>query len=386
MGATQQFTATENDQFGNALTTQPTWTWSVVAGDGVISNGLYTPPDESGSATVQAVGGAQAVTAGVTYLWQAQWNSGNGGSWNTSGDWVNNITQTVIAAPGVRGIAGDTVLFSSTTGSAITLDGANPSLAGLTFSSGSNGYTVGPGTGGTLDLDNGGNSASIAVSAGNQTISAPVGLVSSVVVTPAASSQLTISGGISGAGSSLTMNGGGTLILSGTNNFTGGVSVTSGTLVAASAGAIPSGGSLVVGAGASLLFGPTLTGAPAVITNSSVDAALSAGPVSAARAGYLRSGWACGWRIDSTSVHGVQAATKPVTPVLAVTSAALFTSHASPTQTLLLKTTKLEPSIVTTSPAPGSQTKAHDAVLQFWYMNNSAYGPKEPVQTSWRLP
>ena len=58
-GAAQQFTATENDQFGNALTTQPTWTWSVIAGSGVISNGLYMPPDACGSATVQAVSGAQ---------------------------------------------------------------------------------------------------------------------------------------------------------------------------------------------------------------------------------------------------------------------------------------------------------------------------------------
>jgi hypothetical protein len=53
---TQQFTATALDQFGNAMTSQPTITWSLApASDGTISStGLYTAPDSSGSATVLA--------------------------------------------------------------------------------------------------------------------------------------------------------------------------------------------------------------------------------------------------------------------------------------------------------------------------------------------
>ena len=140
----------------------------------------------------------------------------------------------------MRGVAGDTVLFGSTTGSTITLDGANPSVAGVTFNSGSNGYTIAQGTGGTLYLNNGGNTASIAVSGGNQAIGAPLGLVGSVLLAPVSGSSLAISGPISGVGSALTVDGGGTVTLSGANSFSGGISVTSATLVATSAGAIPS--------------------------------------------------------------------------------------------------------------------------------------------------
>ena len=257
-------------------------------------------------------------------------------------------------------------------GHAITLDGANPSLAGLTFNSGSNGYTIGQGTGGTLYLSNGANSASIAVSAGNQTINAPVGLVGSVVVTPAASSQLTISSAISGAGSSLTVNGGGTLILSGGKRLYRRCerylrNARSGQCRRDSVGS-----SLVVGAGPLCCSVQVNWGAGGHYERF-CGRRVSAGPVSAARVPV------CGWRIHSTSVNGVQTAMKPVTPAPAVTSAALFTPQASPTQPLPLTITKFKPPIVTTDPAESNQTKAHDAVLQFWYTNDSAYGPKRKV-------
>ena len=60
-----------------------------------------------------------------------------------------------------------------------------------------------------MTLDNGTASANIAVTAGSQTISAPVVLDGSVVAAPAAGSRLTISGPISGTGGALTLNGAG---------------------------------------------------------------------------------------------------------------------------------------------------------------------------------
>jgi hypothetical protein len=55
LNGSQQFSATGYDQFGNVLTTQPTFTWAVTAGGGSVnSSGVYTAPSNVGTATVQA--------------------------------------------------------------------------------------------------------------------------------------------------------------------------------------------------------------------------------------------------------------------------------------------------------------------------------------------
>ena len=69
-GTTKQFTATADDQFGNPLTTQPTFTWSLASGGSNInpSTGLYTAPSSgSGTDTVQVTAGSVTGTASVTY-------------------------------------------------------------------------------------------------------------------------------------------------------------------------------------------------------------------------------------------------------------------------------------------------------------------------------
>ena len=54
-GATQQFTATGSDQFGNPLASQPTFTWTTsVAGGTINSSGLFTAPNVTSSGTVTA--------------------------------------------------------------------------------------------------------------------------------------------------------------------------------------------------------------------------------------------------------------------------------------------------------------------------------------------
>jgi hypothetical protein len=68
VGRTQQFTAKAFDQFGNALITQPTFTWAVMSGPGTINNnGLYTGTS-TGTAVIQAtaVGTTISGTATVT--------------------------------------------------------------------------------------------------------------------------------------------------------------------------------------------------------------------------------------------------------------------------------------------------------------------------------
>ena len=278
-----QFTGVASDQFGNALTVQPALNWSVIGGGSIAGNGLYTPPYASGSATVYGTSQGLTAAASVTYSGQAQWASATGGSWGGSGNWQDSATGVILAAaPGVRGIVGDKAAFDSPAGGTVTLDSANPSLAGLAFDS-ANGYTIAPGDpGGTLCLDNGTASANIAIAEGRQTISVPVVLDSSVVVLPAAGSQLTISGPISGEGSSLTLDGNGSLVLSGANSY-GDTTVSDGTLVVANSSALGGGSSLMVGAGAGLLFGSSLdatssaivASAAPVVAPASADATLT---------------------------------------------------------------------------------------------------------------
>ena len=64
-GATQQFSATANDQFGNALVQQPTFTWATTVGS-ITTGGLLTAPLISASGTVTASSGATSGTASVS--------------------------------------------------------------------------------------------------------------------------------------------------------------------------------------------------------------------------------------------------------------------------------------------------------------------------------
>ncbi|MGO9114213.1 MAG: autotransporter-associated beta strand repeat-containing protein [Thermoguttaceae bacterium] len=262
---TQQFAATAVDQFGNVLATQPEFSWSVLGAGTVDSNGNYAPPYAAGSATVVAASGTMTGTYDVTFPGSAQWTSGSNGSWDSSSDWTGTISGAIVADPGLRGVAGDTVVFDSSSPVTVTMDGANPSIAGVVFNDSADDQ-VASGTGGTLQLDNGTESATITVAAGNDAVSAPVLLTSNLVVDPAAGSQLTISGGISGAGQSLTVNDQGTVVLKSANSYSGGTTVSAGTLILANSSAIATGTSLTVGADAALIFGSSVdTSASAVL-------------------------------------------------------------------------------------------------------------------------
>jgi autotransporter-associated beta strand protein len=65
-GLTQQFSASATDQFGNPLTTQPSFTWAVTGGGSITTTGLFTAAATAGTSTVTAsalsVTGQAAVT------------------------------------------------------------------------------------------------------------------------------------------------------------------------------------------------------------------------------------------------------------------------------------------------------------------------------------
>lgn len=70
----QQFTATAWDQFGAALTVQPSFTWAATGYGSVSSSGLYTAPYTSGTASVTASSGALSST-GSSVTASTPWKS-----------------------------------------------------------------------------------------------------------------------------------------------------------------------------------------------------------------------------------------------------------------------------------------------------------------------
>jgi autotransporter-associated beta strand protein len=119
----------------------------------------------------------------------------------------------------------------------ITLDGNK--TAGEILFTGSNSYTLAPGIGGTLFLDNAASPSIINLPAASQTITAPLNFTTAglqIAVAPGAA--LTSSGSISGAGS-ITKLGLGTLFFASPNSYSGPTIVAGGTLVNETNNGIP---------------------------------------------------------------------------------------------------------------------------------------------------
>ena len=214
-------------------------------------------------------------------------------SWAFSGNWTNERV-----AENVGDTADFTAASSATT---VTLDG--DWTAGHLIFSDANSYTITPGTQGTLTLDSGATSASIAVLNGTHSIMAPMVLNSSALVTMASGTALTLSGPIGGAGA-LTVAGSGSVTLSGSNSYSGGTTIDGGTCLVNSANSLPNGGNVSVGAAAVLrlaanIAAPTLgalviaggtfdvNGATVLLEYQNLD------PI-ASIASYLQSGYAGG--------------------------------------------------------------------------------------------
>jgi autotransporter-associated beta strand protein len=171
-------------------------------------------------------------------------------SWNAGGNWQSTALGGNLALPGLRGVPGDSVLFQSGTGALVSLNGASPTLGGMTFNSSATSYTIALGSGGSMLLNNSSNSATIQVIAGSHSIQSGISLSSNLAIDTAANSSLSISGAINGGSQSLAKTGAGTLTLTGANTFTGGTSVLGGSLIVQTGASL--GGSLAIGDGATV--------------------------------------------------------------------------------------------------------------------------------------
>jgi autotransporter-associated beta strand protein len=172
----------------------------------------------------------------------ATWANAKGASWSAASNWSTGVV------PNSAGVVAD--LFGAIgSPQTLTLDGSI-TVGDLDINS-SNAYTLAPGNGGTLTLDNAGTAAVIVASGANHVISAPVTLTSyGVNVTVGAANDLTISGAISGSGS-LTSQGSGTLTLSGNNSY-GATTVSAGKLIIGANGALPANSNVTLGASSTL--------------------------------------------------------------------------------------------------------------------------------------
>ena len=195
---------------------------------------------------------------GLSYLLRASavsnWTNPTGGTWGNPGNWANGVPdgQAAVASFG----AGPGLQAAGT----VTLDG-NRTVGQLIFAN-ANGYTLSAGTGGTLTIDDTGDSSGVAaptvtVTSGSHTITAPVALAAGVTVNTAGGTALTLAGNVTGTGG-LAKNGLGTLTLAGADNY-GPTNVSAGSLVLSPAATLA--GNLTVTGGAVTFAanpGPTL--------------------------------------------------------------------------------------------------------------------------------
>ena len=286
--ATQQFTASGFDQFGNAMSLAST-TWSVTAGS-ITSSGLFTAPYASAAVTVTANSGSvngttlatvtnsaptvttaagaspNPVTGTTTAL--SVFGEDDAGESNLTYTWATTGTPPAavsFSANGSNAAKNTTATFSKagsytfqvtiTDGGGLSTTSSVTVTVNQTLTSISN--TSQP-LATTLDQFGNPLASQPAFNAGSDTITGPLALGSNVTVLPAAGSQLTISGGITGTGG-LTVNAPGKVILSGADSYTGGTTVSAGTLIVANASAVPDGSSLTVGLGGTFVFDPSQT-------------------------------------------------------------------------------------------------------------------------------
>ncbi|MHB1422345.1 MAG: cellulase family glycosylhydrolase [Gemmataceae bacterium] len=111
-GASQQFSAQADDQFGHALASQPSFIWTASGGGSVSSTGLYTAADAPGSATVQAATGAFHGSAAVTVSTPASNSLDATASFTDVNDWGSGFTGNIIITnQGTSAINGWTLQF-----------------------------------------------------------------------------------------------------------------------------------------------------------------------------------------------------------------------------------------------------------------------------------
>ena len=198
-------------------------------------NFTYTFADDSVlNGASSNLGTASILVTGSVYSGQSTWATNGSGSWGTL---VSSFGTNWGAGQGSPGLdAGFTNTDTATFGPALTsgtavvsLNGASPSLRGITFNNAAARYNIAQGSGGSLTLSGSGGASVVDVLAGSHVISAPLILSTSARMNVASIGALTVEGGISGTGG-LEKRGAGVLTLAGVNTYSGATDVFAGEL------------------------------------------------------------------------------------------------------------------------------------------------------------
>ena len=115
-GSTAQLIAEQVDQFGNAMATQPTFTWSIASGSGSVNaTGFFTAPSSAGSTTVHVDSSVGSDELVVTMVAPTAWyqanetagstltdssSNGNNGTLTGSADWVTGVGENAVSVAG----------------------------------------------------------------------------------------------------------------------------------------------------------------------------------------------------------------------------------------------------------------------------------------------
>ncbi len=225
---------------------------------GAIS-GTYSSPVAAEFGSIPNV--TVAVT-GQVYSGQSTWATNGGGNWGTFASGFGANWGTNEGSPGLD--AAFTNVDTATFGSALTggtaainTNGANISLASLTFNNAAGAYEIYQtgGSGAMTLVAAGTNSAGITVTAGSHAIHADLTLGSDLIVDISAGAAITFHNAVAGsAGSDLTKTGLGTLFINGNSTYAGDTTISQGT-VSLLSGVNPLGlGTVTVASGATLDF------------------------------------------------------------------------------------------------------------------------------------
>jgi hypothetical protein len=116
VNGTQQFTATARDQFGNAMATQPAFTWSVSGGGTISATGLFTAGAAPGGPfTITASSSGKSGTASVSVVAQSTNLLSDPGFENNGQGWQKTTFggRSIVSSPVHSGTKAQQMLVSS---------------------------------------------------------------------------------------------------------------------------------------------------------------------------------------------------------------------------------------------------------------------------------
>ena len=145
---TQQFTATALDQFGDTLTSQPSFTWSTTVGT-ITSSGLLTAPafDASGSATATSGSTSGASVININDAIRVWDGGGSDNKWSTAKNWVGDVAPS----------AGVNLVFPSGAAQSVNINDYSSSIVfgSITISGGSHKLNLNNAATGNINVLNG---------------------------------------------------------------------------------------------------------------------------------------------------------------------------------------------------------------------------------------